>query len=49
VRRFPTLQEISNAEKIRRIKNNMLLQIVNLINSDRYTILDQYKIQGYVV
>jgi hypothetical protein len=46
-----TLQEISNAEKIvEELKiNDVTAGIVNLINSDRYTILDQYKIQGYVV
>lgn len=46
-----TTQDVTNAEKIvEELKTNWVtVDIVNRINSDNYTILDQYKIQGYEI
>jgi hypothetical protein len=45
------MQEITNAEKIVEDLPSypVTAPIVNLVNSDRYTILDQYKIKDYKV
>lgn len=44
-------QDVSNAERIvEELKNNEVTRgIVNLVNSSRWTILDQFQIQGYEV
>lgn len=44
-----TSEDVNNAEKIvQELKsNNVTAEVVNLVNSSRYTILNQYQIEGY--